>query len=217
MYLYSNTSTHSISWLPVGGAWEQFEVCLEITFEWTHRYTPRPKLSKFGDTLEGSNNAALKAVVAWVWRLTWRVWSSEFGDTPGGGNWVNFEMHSEIVIERVRRCTWRPWWSKLAGHNRVCMEIHVEALIEQVWRWTWRPWSSEFGDTLGGCDWARLDNYLEAVDGRHARCWDSFHQLVNLQPDKVTIPLSSHGELADGRRLCRDARWELKLHLGVNR
>jgi len=28
----------------------------------------------------------------------------------------------------------------------------------------------EFGDTLGVRDRARLDKYLEAVDGRHAGC-----------------------------------------------
>ena len=46
-----------------------------------------------------------------------------------------------------------------------------------------------------------------------------FHQLVNSQPwecDKVTLPLSSHGELADGCRLCMEAHRKLKLHSGVN-
>jgi len=48
------------------------------------------------------------------------------------------------------------------------MEIHLEAVIERDWRCTWRPCSSEFGDTLGGRDRARLDEYLEAADGRRA-------------------------------------------------
>jgi len=46
-----------------------------------------------------------------------------------------------------------------------------------------------------------------------------FHQLVNSQPwecDKVTLPLSSHGELADGGRSCMEACRKLKLHSGVN-
>jgi len=46
-----------------------------------------------------------------------------------------------------------------------------------------------------------------------------FHQLVNSQLwecDKVTLPLSSHGEMADGGRLCMEARRKLKLHSGVN-
>jgi len=46
-----------------------------------------------------------------------------------------------------------------------------------------------------------------------------FHQLVISQPwecDKVTLPLSSHGELADGGRLYMEAHRKLKLHSGVN-
>jgi len=46
-----------------------------------------------------------------------------------------------------------------------------------------------------------------------------FHQLVKSQPwecDKVTLPLSSHGELAGGGRSCMEARQKLKLHSGVN-
>jgi len=46
-----------------------------------------------------------------------------------------------------------------------------------------------------------------------------FHQLVNSQPweyDKVTLPLSSDGELADGSRSCMEARRKLRLHSGVN-
>jgi len=69
---------------------------------------------------------------------------------------VNSGMHLEAVIERVRRCTWRPWSSEfgeaLAGHDRVNSEMHLEAVIERVWRCTWRPWSSGFGDALGGRD-----------------------------------------------------------------
>jgi len=48
---------------------------------------------------------------------------------------------------------------------------------------------------------------------------DSIPQLVDLQTwvcDKVTVPLSSHGELADGGRSCKEARRKLKLHSGVN-
>jgi len=44
---------------------------------------------------------------------------------------------------------------------------------------------------------------MEEVDRRHAGCCDSIHQLVNSQPwecDEVTLPLSSHGELAGGGR-----------------
>ena len=46
-----------------------------------------------------------------------------------------------------------------------------------------------------------------------------FHQLVNSQPwgwEKETLPLSSHGVLADGGRLCKEACLKLKIHAGVN-
>jgi len=46
-----------------------------------------------------------------------------------------------------------------------------------------------------------LEEYLEAVDGWCARCGGSFHPVVNLQQlecDNVTLPLSCHGEPADG-------------------
>jgi len=41
---------------------------------------------------------------------------------------VNFEMHSEIVIKQVWRCT-------CGGCNRASLEIHLEAVIERVWRY----------------------------------------------------------------------------------
>ena len=34
-------------------------------------------------------------------------------------------------------------------------EMHLEAVIEPVWRFTWRSQSYEFGDALGGRDYAR--------------------------------------------------------------
>jgi len=72
---------------------------------------------------------------------------------------------------------------------------------------------------FGGRNRASLDEYWEAVDGRHAGCWDSVHQLFDSQPwecDKVTLSLSSHGDLADGGRSCREARRKLKLHSEVD-
>jgi len=91
---------------------------------------------------------------------------------------VNSEIHSEAVIERVWRCTWRPrsielrdalggrdgatlemhleavnervWRCTCEGHHRVNLEMHSEAVIERVWRCTSRLWSSEIGGVLGG-------------------------------------------------------------------
>jgi hypothetical protein len=45
------------------------------------------------------------------------------------------------------------------------------------------------------------------------------HLLVKSQSwecDNVTLPLSCHGQLADGDRLYSEARRKLKLHSGVN-
>jgi len=57
------------------------------------------------------------------------------------------------------------------------------------------------------------------ADRRRAGCCNSIHQLVNLQLwecDEVTLPLSSHGELAGGGQSRTEVRWKLKLHTGVN-
>jgi hypothetical protein len=102
----------------------------------------------------------------------------------------------EALIERVLRCTWRRRSWELGGRDRASLEMH-----------------------FGGGDRARLDDDLEAVDGRRTRCSDSIHQVVDSQTwecDKVTLPLSSHGELADGGQLCMKACRKLKLHPGVD-
>jgi hypothetical protein len=78
---------------------------------------------------------------------------------------------------------------------------------------------SQFGDELGDRDRVSLDECLEAVDGWRARCWDSIHHLVNSQLwecGKVTLSLSSHGELADSGQLYREACRKLKLHSSIN-
>ena len=75
------------------------------------------------------------------------------------------------------------------------------------------------GIHFGGCDRAGYDTFLEVVDGRCAMCGTSIHLLVDSQrweSDNVTLPLNSHGKLADGSQLYREARWKLKLHSWVN-
>jgi hypothetical protein len=51
---------------------------------------------------------------------------------------VSVEIHLKTVIERVRRCTWRPRSSEfgdaLGGHDRASLE----AVIERVWTSTGR-------------------------------------------------------------------------------
>jgi len=77
----------------------------------------------------------------------------------------------EAAIELTQRCAPRPWFSEfgdaLGGHDHG----NLEAVIGRVWTcaWagmivrTWRPQSCEFGATLGGCDRARSDEFLEVV------------------------------------------------------
>jgi len=142
MYLYSYPSTHGISGLDEGGAWEQFEECLKLTIEWTQIYTPRPSSSDFGDALGGGNWAYLEI-------LHLEALMSELRDALRDYKRASLEMHLEPVIKRVGRCTWRSWSRELGGHNGACLEIHSEVVIESVWTCTWRPWSS----VLERCTW----------------------------------------------------------------
>jgi len=67
-------------------------------------------------------------MIGWTWRCTWRLLSSEFRDAPEAGIvwtqrytrslylkefgtalWCHDHENWEAVIERVWRCTWRPW------------------------------------------------------------------------------------------------------------
>jgi len=162
------------------------------------------------------------------------VVESAIGRAPENDDRVNTEIHSQIVIEQVSRCTWRPWSCEPGGHNQVGLEIHLEAVIERVWRYahggnddanmeavivqvrrhTYRLWSCKLGDR--NC--ASFDEYLAAVNGQCAGCWDWIHLLFNSPPwecDKVTSSFSSHAELADGSRSCRKLCRKLKLHSGV--
>jgi len=96
-------------------------------------------------------------------RFTWRPWSCNFGDAIGDWNWVNWEMHSEAVIEWVWTCTRMLRSSKLrealGGCDRANFEMQLQTEIQSTQIYTGRPWSRKFRDTLGGSDWARLDDY----------------------------------------------------------
>jgi len=59
VYLYSYQSTHGISGLAAGGAWEQIEVHLKMTIEWTQRYTPKLWSTEFGDAVRGREQASM--------------------------------------------------------------------------------------------------------------------------------------------------------------
>jgi len=90
-----------------------------------------------------------------------RVW-----DALGDGDRMNSEMHSEIVIELVWRCNWRPCSCELAARNQASLETHLEAGIEWVWRCTWRPGLCD----LAGRNRAGLEIHLEAMIERVWRC-----------------------------------------------
>jgi len=59
--------------------------------------------------LRGGDRASSKTSILWVGRCTWRLWLCELG----GCNRARLEIHLEAVIQRVRRCTCRPWGSEI--------------------------------------------------------------------------------------------------------
>ena len=158
MYQCTYQSTDVISGLAAGGAWDQFEVCLKMTIEWTERCTGRPWSSEFGDALGGrcrvNYEMHLQAVIKRVRRCNWRRRCSELRDAHGGRDRASLNMHLDSKIEWTQRCTVRPWSSEFedafGGRDRVNWEMQVAAVIERCWRCTGRAWSSEIGDVLGG-------------------------------------------------------------------
>jgi hypothetical protein len=153
MFQYSYESTHAISGLAAGGAWEQLGVRLKKTIEWTQRCTGRPWSSEFRDAIgcQGRVNSEMHfhAVIEQVWRGNWRQRLSELGVTLCGCDQVSF------------RCTWRPRLSKqrdsLRGHDWSKLLMDWEAVIDsRLWRCTWRWRPSGLRDVLWYCDWASL-------------------------------------------------------------
>jgi len=103
MYRYSYPSTHGISALAAGGAWEQFEVHVKMTIQWTQIYYPGPWLSEFGDTLRGRDGVNFEMhceiVIERGCRCIWRPWSGKLG----GRNCGSLEIQLEAVMEQVSR------------------------------------------------------------------------------------------------------------------
>jgi len=162
IYITSNLHTQSLNWL------QEF-ICsnstcpLQMTIEWTQRFTCKLWGSECGDALwrpgsrklRGGDRAWLEAVIGRTSRCTTRLWLSMFGDALLGHHWAN-----------------------------------LEAMIERVWRRTWevmitlpcRTWSREFRDTHGCCVRAKLEEYLEAVNSPCPRFWESILHLCNSKP-----------------------------------
>jgi len=90
--------------------------------------------------------------------------------------------------------------------------MHLEAVIEGVWRYTWRPGSSEFGDALGGRDWASLEMHLEAVIERVCRgtwrLWSS--EFGDTLGGRNRASMNEYWEAVDGWRAgCWDSIHQL--------
>jgi len=137
MYLYSYLSTHRISGLAARGDWEQFMVRLKMTIEWTQRYTPRPRSSRFKDAIGARDwvNSEMhrEAVIEQVWRCDRRLRLSEHRDALGGLDRVSLDMHLKAGIEWTQRCT--------PSCDRASLEMHFQqAMIQGDKRSTWR-WS----------------------------------------------------------------------------
>jgi len=113
MYLYSYPSTHGISGLAPGSAWEKLEVCLKMTIKWTQRYTMRRWSSKFGDALGGigrvDSEIHFEAVIEREWRHHWRPRLIELRDVLAGCDRASFEMQLATSIEWTQRYTLWPW------------------------------------------------------------------------------------------------------------
>ena len=180
-----------------------------------------PWSSEFEDALGRRNvmnsEVDLVAVMERVRWCTGRSWSSNCGDALWGRDRASWEMQLDTEIEWTERCTGRPWLSRFGhacrGWDRVNSEMHSEL------------WSSEFRDELAaGYILGRLEEYLEvadleAVDGRHPRCWNSIYWCVNSKPwecDDVTLPFKFLWRTSWWQWIYREVRRELKLHSWVN-
>jgi len=120
---------------------------------------------------------------------------------------VSLEMHLDSTIVR----TWRPYWDQFVYTPGGCDLMHLRCI--------WRPCWHQVRDADGGHDRARLEECIEAVDGRCTRCLDSIQLLVHLQMfkcEEVTVPGSPHGDMAGSCRSCRGACRKLLLQSGLN-
>ena len=66
MYQYSYPSTNGISRLAAGSTWQQFEVRLKLTIEWTQGFTWRPWSWEFRYALGRHYYANFEAMIKWT-------------------------------------------------------------------------------------------------------------------------------------------------------
>jgi hypothetical protein len=118
-----------------------------IWWLWSHEHR---------DSSQDSNRTCfemhMEPIAMPVLRCTCRTKSSELryacggwcrvGTPHGGWNWVNSELHLEVIMVGIPRYAW--WWRLYNFTDTVwscyCMsiELHMKAVIEPVWQGTWR-------------------------------------------------------------------------------
>jgi len=153
-----------------------------------------------------------EAMREWMWRFSETLKGWELRDTIWGRDHANSETHLMGMFEQVRRCTWRPWLSKVSdapeGCDRVNWELNRWAAIELVQRFTsWRLWYSECGDALTVHDGESSEMHLEVAFKPDCRCTGG-HDRVSLDIhsiDRDWAKLSVYFELED--LVAVDAEW----------
>jgi len=94
IYLYHFPTTHRISGLAIGCAWEEFEVHLKMMINYTQSYTWRWLIWELRDTIGGPNRVRIE-------RCTERPMWTDFRDSLGGHNRSCLEMHLKAIIEQT--------------------------------------------------------------------------------------------------------------------
>jgi len=135
----------AIEGAPEDDNWVNSEIHSEAVIKQLWRCTWRTWSSNFDDGLGSCIQASLKytfdAIIvqscrSWTRKFSDRTWmtrSSELTDALGCHDWASSEMHFNTVMDRVWRCTWRPWLRNIAdrggGCDRVNLEIPSKAVI----------------------------------------------------------------------------------------
>jgi len=99
----------------------------------------------------------LEAAMDSVWRYNWKLKSSDLRDVLGCRDWASLKMYLETERSSDPRVA-------LGGQDGVSLKMHLKAEIEWTQWSTWKSYMTMLGDTLGGSDRSKLEEYLMAVD-----------------------------------------------------
>jgi len=99
MYLYSYPSTPGIIGLAAGWGWEQFEVCLKMTIEWTQIYTWGWLLCELTDALGGRDRASLEM----HWEALGRPYWTQLSTFPQlrVNQWIESQLPLHLPPDRL--------------------------------------------------------------------------------------------------------------------